>query len=76
MNYCTKCSSYYQTPGTCNCFAATQPIRVTPWYPTYPYPTWVPYTPTTPTITWTADGNGIGGTSLGLKITNNTGDMT
>ena len=21
MNYCTKCSSYYQKAGTCNCYA-------------------------------------------------------
>lgn len=49
MNFCTKCASYYQTPGTCNCYAATQPYRVQPWYPTYPYP----YTPTY-TQPWTS----------------------
>ena len=21
MNFCTKCESYYQQPGTCNCYA-------------------------------------------------------
>lgn len=20
MNYCTRCESFYKTPGTCNCF--------------------------------------------------------
>jgi len=31
MNYCTKCESFYQKPGTCNCFAGTQPaITITP----------------------------------------------
>lgn len=24
MNYCTKCQSHYQQPGTCNCFAPVQ----------------------------------------------------
>jgi len=23
MNYCTKCSSLYSKPGTCNCYAGT-----------------------------------------------------
>jgi len=26
MNFCTKCESYYQQPGTCNCFAAVKPF--------------------------------------------------
>lgn len=24
MNYCTRCQSYYQQPGTCNCFAPSR----------------------------------------------------
>lgn len=47
QNYCTRCASYYSTPGSCNCFATYQPYR--------PYP----YTPTVPTITWGDEwGNG------------------
>ena len=56
MNYCTKCASYYQNPGTCNCYAPrtfgtwTCPcntsgicncIRSTPW-------TWTTTGPVTP----------------------------
>jgi hypothetical protein len=37
MNYCTKCLSYYQKPGTCNCYAQPQPV-VGPIQPTFaPY---------------------------------------
>lgn len=45
MNFCTKCRSTYEKPGTCNCFAPspvpgiTQPIWIRPTYPDYPaYP--------------------------------------
>lgn len=34
MNYCTKCSSMYTEPGTCNCYATT-PVTVPvplPWF--------------------------------------------
>ena len=34
MNYCTKCQSLYEKPGTCNCYAVGG-VRVT--YPTSPY---------------------------------------
>lgn len=47
MNFCTKCESYYQSPGTCNCFAVSQPR---PW-PFEPAPTIAP--PTVP-----GDGTG------------------
>jgi hypothetical protein len=33
MNYCTKCHSIYAKPGTCNCYAETQPAVVQPWQP-------------------------------------------
>lgn len=54
MNFCTKCASYYQKPGTCNCFAPIVTTTPQPWYPSYP---WVqpayPVFPTSPvTITW------------------------
>ena len=48
MNYCTKCASLYQTPGTCNCYAQAQPVVpfTLPIYPTYPLPTYpAPYQP-------------------------------
>lgn len=41
MNFCTKCASYYQQPGTCNCFA---PPKVQPYSPeTFPNvsPPWI-----------------------------------
>lgn len=31
MNYCMKCQSLYNTPGTCNCYAALP-------FPRYPQP--------------------------------------
>lgn len=34
MNFCTKCASYYQQPGTCNCYTVVPrpvpPLPVTP----------------------------------------------
>jgi hypothetical protein len=48
MNYCTKCESYYQKPGTCNCYAAPR-VEITQPLTPYIYPTTVPYIPwTTP----------------------------
>jgi hypothetical protein len=35
MNFCTRCASMYEKPGTCNCFAGTQPAIV-PTVPIYP----------------------------------------
>ncbi len=55
MNYCTKCKSFYEKPGTCNCYAEqTAPVAPSPWvYPTYPLPpyppTFYPVQPTSPT---------------------------
>lgn len=40
MNFCTKCGSVYSKPGTCNCFAGSQPQPLT-----IPAPTYVPYYP-------------------------------
>lgn len=37
MNYCRKCQSDYEKPGTCNCFAPVAPREATP-------PVFVPYT--------------------------------
>jgi hypothetical protein len=53
MNYCRKCQSDYEKPGTCNCFApqAAQPTPVfVPWTVTYPWWT-VPYIPCITTST-------------------------
>ncbi len=36
MNFCTKCASYYQQPGTCNCYASVKPFLAPghkPWVP-------------------------------------------
>lgn len=48
MNYCHKCQSHYEKPGTCNCFAekpAPQPVApIVPWYPAYPWYPWYPGT--------------------------------
>ena len=49
MNFCTKCASYYQTPGTCNCFAQAQPAVTQP-IPFGPYP-WNPPMWTGPRLT-------------------------
>lgn len=52
MNFCTKCASYYQTPGTCNCFAPPK-VEVAPYVPN-PWPNvpspWIQ--PTTTPIPW------------------------
>jgi hypothetical protein len=55
MNYCRRCESDYEKPGTCNCFAEgsdATPAEVKPWtppfgagtivYPVVPYPVY-PY---------------------------------
>ena len=65
MNYCRKCQSDYEKPGTCNCFAPQKAApNYVPWYP-YPYYPWTPApylpywsitpyigTPVTPTVSW------------------------
>jgi hypothetical protein len=38
MNYCTVCKSFYDRPGTCNCYAAVP----------YVYPLWPYVSPTCP----------------------------
>ena len=55
MNFCTKCASYYQQPGTCNCYApvvGTAPGHK-PYVPQEPNP-WLPdqYPTTCGTITF------------------------
>lgn len=37
MNYCHKCQSHYEKPGTCNCFAEKPPEQPAPVYVPYPY---------------------------------------
>jgi hypothetical protein len=60
MNYCRKCQSDYEKPGTCNCFAEQAPredvapvapiyLPVLPLYPGYP---WHPSAPTYPVYPW------------------------
>ena len=63
MNYCRKCQSDYDQPGTCNCFAPLS-VTVTPYIPvtvpfvpysppTFPtYPSAVPWNPNYPTTIW------------------------
>lgn len=70
MNYCTKCSSYYENPGTCNCYATpviaqpyTPSVPIYPWYPIYPSIPNPWYTPAYPYITVT--------TGTEFKIGNN-----
>lgn len=41
MNYCRKCQSDYEKPGTCNCFAPQQAAPAYPW----PYTPYIPYSP-------------------------------
>lgn len=38
MNYCRKCQSDYEKPGTCNCFAEKQADGVPA--PFFPYSPW------------------------------------
>jgi hypothetical protein len=57
MNFCTRCGSHYERPGTCNCFAGAQPLVPAP-HPAYvpvphPCPWWevpgtAPYFPIYP----------------------------
>lgn len=53
MNFCTKCASYYQVAGTCNCFAQAQPLPFIPWNQPVTPPWWIQPTTTT-TTTWKA----------------------
>lgn len=74
MNYCRKCQSDYEKPGTCNCFAPQQATPAfVPYVPYYPWtvtpyrPWWVPttltpYTGPTTTITWASTGQMEGNT--------------
>lgn len=63
MNYCHRCESNYEKPGTCNCYAekAVPDNTWIPAYPTYPvypiyptHPTWP--TPTYPWYYYTTSG--------------------
>ncbi len=54
MNYCRRCESDYEKPGTCNCFAEKQADNVpAPIYQNPPF--WVQplYVPPTPYPDWT-----------------------
>ena len=72
MNYCRKCQSDYEKPGTCNCYAGTQPMKpvqpffpYSPWErPIYPSPTVKPWSPyeydtTCGTVQVTVDPTGV-----------------
>lgn len=48
-NFCTHCSCYFVTPGTCNCFA---PRLTAPVVPHVPYVPYAPYVPVAPWPTW------------------------
>lgn len=48
MNFCTKCESYYRQPGTCNCFAGSQP-KLWPFEPAKTIDTPTPYVPSVTT---------------------------
>jgi len=52
MNFCTKCSSYYQNPGTCNCYALVLRTGHTDTNPVFPEPV------TRPTIPFPGNGTG------------------
>ena len=57
MNYCRKCQSDYEKPGTCNCFAdkapRDEPVPVTPQPAPYPYyPLYPCYPAGTPAYPW------------------------
>jgi hypothetical protein len=55
VNFCTKCASYYQTPGTCNCYAMPSGITwpsTVPWTPSPLQPTIISPLPNT-IVTWT-----------------------
>lgn len=44
MNYCRKCQSDYEKPGSCNCFAEQPPRQAAPpVYVPYPYPFYPSY---------------------------------
>ena len=63
MNYCRKCQSDYEKPGTCNCFApqAAQFVpNYWPWQPLYP-----PYRPDGPWIWYGGATSGYAQTETG-----------
>lgn len=69
MNFCTKCQSIYQQPGTCNCYAASRPLVPVQPLPLTPQP--LPYIGDPPppmvggtTITVKACEGGKGGTLM------------
>lgn len=76
MNYCTKCESYYQKAGTCNCFveAKQQPATLdwtwTPWwvYPVYREPYW--YTDQTISVPTYSDVKIICGNTIDIPSNN------
>lgn len=76
MNYCTKCESFYQKPGTCNCFAGTQgqpAIRIVPPHDPnstgHPWPGYQPWIQ--PTVTWGGDSGNVTGSFTYYFVTSN-----
>ena len=45
MNYCTKCESYYQKPGSCNCYVPLPGMVVFPISPYVHESTAAPWCP-------------------------------
>ena len=65
MNYCRKCQSDYEKPGTCNCFAAEPPRDMTQshrGYPAYPPYVWI-WRPEVKVPGWDFSGCTITGTN-------------
>jgi hypothetical protein len=67
MNYCRKCQSDYEKPGTCNCFAPAAAAAPLPWTitPQPYYPPWPQYPQiwwgSCPTITTSGYSQTVGG---------------
>ncbi len=72
MNFCTKCDSYYQQPGTCNCYAPVVIVTTATPYP-LPPPTGdeipPPYETTCGAITVQEYGTIIDNNASGCTIT-------
>jgi len=54
MNHCRRCDSDYEKPGTCNCYATTQPVvPLNPGITYIPIPFVPPPQPNTAPAPWT-----------------------
>lgn len=71
MNYCRKCQSDYEKPGTCNCFAPITPRQDVAPLPYVPY---VPYVPNYPPLPWWYWGPTFSGTALPVPQVITVGD--